>query len=188
MHSGSPKMRCIASTSSSVNGRSHTATPPTLPSPAMANPEKIELLRTRAQREIDEGTLPSCQLAVALDGEVIHTEAFGDATADSRYVMFSATKAVVASAVWLLIQSGDLDVSKKVVEYIPEFGTFGKDAVTVEQVMLHTSGFPAAPMGPPAWSTREGRLQRFSEWKLNFEPGTQYVYHPTSAHWVLAEL
>ena len=154
----------------------------------MANSEKIEQLRARARREIDEGLLPSCQLAVALDGEVIHHEAFGDATTDDRYVMFSATKAVVASAVWLLIQSGDLDVSKTVAEYIPEFGNNGKEGVTVEQVMLHTAGFPAAPMGAPAWSTREGRLQRFAEWKLNFEPGAMYVYHPTSAHWVLAEL
>ena len=154
----------------------------------MANPEKIEQLRARAQREIDEGLLPSCQLAVALDGEVIHHEAFGDATTDNRYVMFSATKAVVASAVWLLIQSGDLDVSKAVAHYIPEFGTNGKDVVTVEQVMLHTSGFPAAPLGPPTWYSREARLERFGKWKLNFEPGTRFVYHPTSAHWVLAEL
>jgi CubicO group peptidase (beta-lactamase class C family) len=154
----------------------------------MANPEKIEQLRTRARREIDEGLLPSCQFALALDGEVIHHEAFGDATTDNRYVIFSSTKPIVASAVWLLIQSGDLDVSKKVVDYIPEFGSHGKDAVTVEQVMLHTGGFPAAPMGPPAWSTRDGRLQRFSEWRLNWEPGSMFQYHPTSAHWVLAEL
>jgi CubicO group peptidase (beta-lactamase class C family) len=154
----------------------------------MANPEKIEALRTRARREIDEGRLPSCQLALALDGEVIHFETFGEATNDNRYVMFSATKPVVASAVWLLIQSGELDVTKPVADYIPEFGTNGKEAVTVEQVMLHTSGFPAAPMGPPVWFSREGRVQRFGEWKLNFEPGTRFVYHPTSAHWVLAEL
>ena len=154
----------------------------------MANDEKIEQLRTRARREIDEGLLPSCQLAVALDGEVIHAETFGAATNEHRYVMFSSTKPVVASAVWLLIQSGDLDVSKRVADYVPEFGTNGKDVITVEQVMLHTSGFPHAPMGPPAWSTREGRLQRFAEWKLNWEPGTKFEYHATSAHWVLAEL
>ena len=89
MHSGSPKIRCSASTSSSVIGRSHTVTAPTLPSAAMANPEKIEQLRARAQREIDEGVLPSCQLAVALDGEVIHHETFGDATTDEplRHVL-----------------------------------------------------------------------------------------------------
>jgi CubicO group peptidase (beta-lactamase class C family) len=155
---------------------------------AKVRDDKIEQLRSRARREIDEGRLPSCQIAVGLDGDIVHFETLGEATDDSRYVMFSATKAVVASAVWLLIQSGDLDVSKRVAEYVPEFGTHGKDIVTVEQVMLHTSGFPAAPMGPPAWSTREGRLQRFSEWKLNWEPGTMFQYHPTSAHWVLAEL
>lgn len=154
----------------------------------MANTEKIEQLRTRAQREIDEGLLPSCQLAVALDGEVIHHEAFGDATTDDRYVIFSSTKPIVASAVWLLIQSGELDVSRTVASYIPEFGANGKDAVTVEQVMLHTSGFPHAPLGAPQWWTRDGRVRRFAEWRLNWEPGSLYEYHPTSAHWVLAEI
>ncbi|MEZ5134328.1 MAG: hypothetical protein R2699_04540 [Acidimicrobiales bacterium] len=33
----------------------------------------------RARREIDEGLLPSCQLAVARQGELILHETFGDA-------------------------------------------------------------------------------------------------------------
>jgi CubicO group peptidase (beta-lactamase class C family) len=37
-------------------------------------------------------------------------------------------------------------------------------------------------------TTREERLERFAAWKLNWEPGTRFEYHPTSAHWVLAEL
>jgi CubicO group peptidase (beta-lactamase class C family) len=119
---------------------------------------------------------------------VIHFESLGGATNDNRYVIFSSTKPIVAAAVWLLIQSGDLDVSKPVADYIPELATNGKEVVTVEQVMLHTSGFPHAPLGAPAWWTREGRLERFAEWKLNWEPGTRFEYHATSAHWVLAEL
>jgi CubicO group peptidase (beta-lactamase class C family) len=152
------------------------------------NDDKVNALLKRAQREIDAGLLPSCQLALAQDGKVVVHEAFGDATTDTRYVMFSATKPVVAGAVWMLIQEGKLDVSRPVSEYIPEFKTNGKAAVTVEQVMLHTSGFPHAPLGPPEWATRDARLQRFSEWRLNWEPGTAFEYHPTSAHWVLAEL
>ena len=27
-----------------------------------------------------------------------------------------------------------------------------------------------------------------AKWRLNWEPGTRFEYHPTSAHWVLAEL
>ena len=46
---------------------------------------------------------PSCQIAIARHGELEVFEAFGDATTDTRYVVFSATKAFVASAVWALI-------------------------------------------------------------------------------------
>jgi CubicO group peptidase (beta-lactamase class C family) len=43
-------------------------------------------------------------------------------------------------------------------------------------------------MTAPDWWTREGRLERMRRWHLDWEPGTQMVYHPLSAHWVLAEL
>jgi CubicO group peptidase (beta-lactamase class C family) len=153
--------------------------------------DKVEQLRKRAQREIDEGLLPACQFALALDGEIAVHETYGDAPEGNRNVIFSATKPIVASTAWKLIQRGDLDISARVLDYVPAFGE-GEDErkreVTVEQVMLHTSGFPRAPLGAPAWWTREGRLARFAAWKLNWAPGTRFEYHPTSAHWVLAEI
>jgi CubicO group peptidase (beta-lactamase class C family) len=150
--------------------------------------ENVAKLRDRAAREIEEGTLPSCQLALALDGEIVHEEVLGDATLDSRYVIFSATKPIVAATMWTLIQEGAVDPTQRVVDVFPEFGANGKDAITVEQVMLHTAGFPHAPLSAPAWSSREGRVDRMATWRLNWEPGTRYEYHATSAHWVLAEL
>jgi CubicO group peptidase (beta-lactamase class C family) len=150
--------------------------------------DKVEALRKRAQREIDEGLLPSCQIALGLNGEIVFSETFGDATPDSRYIVFSSTKAFVAGAMWVLIGEGQVDVATKVADLIPEFGTNGKEVITIEQVMLHTSGFPMAPLGHPQWLTRDGRLEAFSKWRLNWEPGTAFEYHPTSAHWVLAEL
>jgi CubicO group peptidase (beta-lactamase class C family) len=71
---------------------------------------------------------------------------------------------------------------------VPGFGTNDKHVITVEQVMLHTSGFPLAPMPALEGDTSAGRCARFAEWRLNWEPGTKYQYHPTSAHWVLAEI
>jgi CubicO group peptidase (beta-lactamase class C family) len=150
--------------------------------------KEVDALLARAQREIDAGLLPACQIAIARGGELELFEAFGDATTDTRFIVFSATKAFVASAVWTLIADGLIDVSLPVTEYIPEFGTNGKDVITVEQVMLHTSGFPYAPLGPPAQWTREGRVGQFARWRLNWEPGSIYEYHATSAHWVLAEI
>jgi CubicO group peptidase (beta-lactamase class C family) len=55
-------------------------------------------------------------------------------------------------------------------------------------VLLHTSGFPHAPFAPLEWDDRDRRLARFSSWRCNWEPGTRFEYHPSSAHWVLAEL
>ncbi|MEY3361437.1 MAG: hypothetical protein RL531_1156 [Actinomycetota bacterium] len=156
--------------------------------PRTIDDDAIGRLLNRAHREIDAGLLPSAQIALALDGEVILDETLGEADVESRYCVFSATKPFIASVCWLLIQDGALDVSRRVVDYIPEFGTNGKEVVTVEQVMLHQSGFPSAPLGPPRWATTEGRLEAFAKWRLQWEPGTKFEYHPSSAHWVLAEI
>ena len=148
----------------------------------------VQELLDRAQREIDEGHLPSCQIAFARNGEVVFETTLGDATNDSRYVLFSTTKAIVVSGVWILLGEGALDPNARVADYIPEFATNGKDVITVEQVMLHTSGFPHAPFLATEWDDRARRLERFSTWRCNWAPGTRFEYHPTSAHWVLAEL
>ena len=152
------------------------------------NADAVADLIARAQREIDEGHTPSCQIAFARNGRIALWETLGDAAPESRYVIFSSTKPVVAGAVWILMGEGLLDVSSRVVEIVPEFASNGKDGITVEQVLLHTSGFPSAPFNPIEWDDRERRLERFASWRCNWEPGTRFEYHPTSAHWVLAEL
>lgn len=156
----------------------------------MINEDALGTLIDRAHREVDEGIVPSCQLAIAANGEVVEHVTIGDAVAgnDTRYVIFSSTKPIVASAVWQLLAEGAISLDDRIADHIPEFGSNGKDVVTVEQVLLHTSGFPHAPLGAPKWLTREGRLEAFAKWRLNWEPGTRFEYHATSAHWVLAEL
>jgi CubicO group peptidase (beta-lactamase class C family) len=150
--------------------------------------DKVADLFARARREVDAGHTPSCQIAIARDGRVAVWRTLGDAEPGSRYVIFSCTKALVAGAIWILIGEGALDVTRPVAHYVPEFATNGKDVITVEQVLLHTSGFPHAPFNVLDWDDRDRRLARFARWRCNWEPGTRFEYHPTSAHWVLAEL
>jgi CubicO group peptidase (beta-lactamase class C family) len=145
-------------------------------------------LIARAQRDIDEGHVPSCQLAFARNGKLALWVTLGDAAPESRYIIFSSTKPVVASALWILMGEGAIDVTRRVAEIIPEFGSNGKDVITIEQVMMHTSGFPGAPFDPLDWDDKDKRLARFANWRCNWEPGTRFEYHATSAHWVLAEL
>ncbi len=154
--------------------------------------QAVDALLTRARREVDDGLLPSCQLALAYRGELVAFETFAgsskDAGNETRYAVFSVTKAFIAGVVWQLIGEGSLLPDGRAAELVPEFGTNGKGVVTIEQLLGHTGGFPHAPLGPRDWATRAARLERFARWRLNWEPGTRYEYHATSAHWVLAEV
>jgi len=141
-----------------------------------------------ARADVESGWLPSCQLAVAHNGEVVAFETFGAATPATRYCIFSCTKPIVASAVWLLIGYGLLDVRRPVGAYVPELDRDAFAAVTVEQVMLHTGGFPKAEMPPRAGRDPSTRRAQFARWELEWEPGTRFEYHATSAQWVLADI
>jgi CubicO group peptidase (beta-lactamase class C family) len=150
--------------------------------------DRLDALRTRIRQEVDDGILPSCSYAIGLDGDVVVAESFGDATDATRYVVFSCTKAFVAGVMWQLIGEGRIALADRVIDHFPEFGDNGKESITVEQVMCHTAGFPRAPLGPPRWSDRAGRVEAMAGWRLNWDPGSRFEYHPTSAHWVLGEL
>ena len=159
--------------------------------------EKLEALFARARRDVDEGVLPSAQVAIARMGKLASLRTFGSAvqggqgrpaTDETLYSIFSSTKAIVAVAVWLLFEEGLLKLEERVADIIPEFATNGKDVVTVEQVLLHTCGFPYAPFRPECWGDREALIEAFQRWRLNWEPDSRYEYHPTSAHWVLSEI
>ncbi len=177
-----------------MNLAAHTATSPEA---VGIDPDKLEQLFARAQRDVDEGNLPSCQVAVARRGLIAGMRTFGraiqggqeqPATARTLYHYFSSTKAIVGAAMWLLLEDGVLRLDEKVAAVIPEFGTHGTDAIDIETLMLHAGGFPLAPFRQDWWSDRGKLLEAFSQWKLNWPVDSRFEYHATSAHWVMSEL
>jgi CubicO group peptidase (beta-lactamase class C family) len=161
------------------------------------DPDRVADLVARAEREVDAGTIGSCQLAVARHGRLGAVAAIGrvmqagvtrPATPETLYVAFSCTKGVMSAASWLLMQDGLLDPAERVAEIVPEFAANGKETVTVEHLLCHTAGFPAAPFPPEEWPDRAKRLARFASWRLDWEPGSRFTYHPTATMWVLAEV
>ncbi len=152
------------------------------------DPEQLAALMARVTKEVDEGLLPSCQVAIARHGKVAAMATFGDANNDNLYSVFSATKAMTSAAAWLLIQEGKLAIEELVKDIVPEFAANGKEAVNVEMLFTHTAGFPYAPFRPSDWNDKDKRLTRFTNWTLNWEPGTRFEYHPTSSMWVIAEI
>ena len=159
--------------------------------------ERLEAVFARVRRDVDDGVLPSAQVAVARQGKIAGLRTFGaavqdgverPATGETLYCIYSCTKAIVAAAVWLLFEDELLRLDERVAEIVPEFGTNGKDAVTVEQVLLHTAGFPRAPFPTEHWGDRDKLLAAFGNWRLTWEPGSRFEYHATSAHWLLSEI
>jgi CubicO group peptidase (beta-lactamase class C family) len=169
-----------------------------------ANPEdvgidslKLEALFDRTQREIREGLLPAAQIAIARNGKLAGFRSFGTvkhqgqpapASNETLFCVFSCTKAITSAAAWLLMQEGKLAIDERVADIVPEFGTHGKDVIRVEQLLTHTAGFPRAPFRPTEFLDHAARLQRFSDWRLNWEPGTRFEYHPSSSMYVVAEI
>ncbi len=148
----------------------------------------VDALFERIQHEIDAGDVGAAQVAIGLDGDVVAARSFGAATDDSRFVIFSATKALVAMSLLPHFADGSLELTETVAHHIPEFGHHAKDDVTVLQLLTMQGGFPQAPIGPDRWGTSEGRRAAFAEWHLDWPAGTRTEYHPVAAHWVIAEL
>lgn len=157
---------------------------------------KLAVLLDRAEREVRDGILPSAQVALAREGKLVALRTFGSATFEGHaapaddetlYVIFSCTKAITSAAAWLLIEEGKLRLDARVADLLPEFGAHGKQAVTVEQLFTHTAGFPRAPLDPLAvdWRTLPAA---FARWRLDWEPGSRFEYHPSSSMWVIAAL
>src|SRR5262249_25743051 len=135
---------------------------------------KVDALFQRAEREVREGLLPAVQIAVARNGKIGAMRTFGrarqggsekPATDETLFTIFSCTKAIMSAAAWILIGEGKLKENERVADIVPEFGTNGKDQITVQQVLLHIAGFPNAPYPQDEWLDRSKRLQRFSKWR-----------------------
>ncbi len=160
------------------------------------NPDKVQALMDRAERDVKEGVLPACQIAIARRGKIAAMQTFGravqggiekPATDQTVFVAMSATKAITSSALWLLIQEGKISPADRIVKYVPEYGTNGKETTTVEHLLIHTAGIPVAPGSFKDWGNRKRRLERFAQWRPTNPPGEKFIYHVHANYWPIAE-
>ena len=100
---------------------------------------------------------------------------------DSIYDLASVSKLFTAVVVMQQAEAGLVDLDAPVVGYLPEFAgrsaaPYAKQAVTVRQLLTHTSGLPA---WLPLWQTHPdppARLRAAVTADLTALPGTRYLY------------
>lgn len=105
------------------------------------------------QSRIDAKDFPSAVYLVAEKGEIVLQNALGlavvepekiEAKTDTIYDLASLTKVLVTGLLCAkLIENDELNLSDKIAKYFSEFEAGEKREITIENLLVHTSGFSA---------------------------------------------
>ena len=150
------------------------------------------------------GNVPGASLAVIKDGRLVYIKGYGvadiasrkAATTDSLFRIASISKSLTGTATLRLVQDGKLSLDTQIFDvlnvqpFLP--GGTAMDprirSITVRQLLEHSGGWDFAKSGnPPLWNVASAMgvpspptLAQYVSWvfgrKLDFDPGTQYVY------------
>ncbi len=153
---------------------------------AAVRADRFAALDAAVVRGIERGDCSGAVVLVLHQGQVVHRQAYGQAvvepekramTVDAVFDLASLTKPIAtAMAIHVLVQRDRLRLDAPVVRYRPSFGRKGKEGITVEQLMLHTSGL--AP-GSPVADYTDGlakALEKIDALPTNDPPGSRFRY------------
>jgi CubicO group peptidase (beta-lactamase class C family) len=151
---------------------------------------RFEPVRRLCQEAVSNDVAPGFVVLVAQAGQVQFQEAFGwrqatprqlPAFPDTVYDVASLTKAVVTSVLAMrAVGGGALTLDEPVAGRLPEFDGPGREAITVRQLLSHSSGLPAHR---PFW--RQATDADSERWAislaaarepLEYSPGTMSIY------------
>ena len=114
------------------------------------------------------------------------------ATPQTLFNLFSASKAMTAMVVHWLDEQGKVHLDDRVVETIPEFGRHGKEWVTLRHILSHRAGIPAVPMTGDFDTGLFGRgeeiVERLCDAKPSFRAGRRLAYHALTGGYVIGEV
>ncbi|MCI0684092.1 MAG: beta-lactamase family protein [Gemmataceae bacterium] len=135
---------------------------------------------------IGRGELPGAVVLVLHRGDIVYRRAFGQRSLlpmktpmdlATLFDLASLTKPIAtATAIMLLIEAGKLKLTDKLSDHLPAFRRKETEDITVEHLLLHTSGFIA---DNPLADYQDGRakaIERLHALKPLAPPGTKFVY------------
>jgi uncharacterized protein YbbC (DUF1343 family)/CubicO group peptidase (beta-lactamase class C family) len=153
-----------------------------------ATPLRAQLAREvsiAVERAIAAGEVPGAAVVVGRGDEQLLRAAFGSralepreaVTLDTLYDLASLTKPIAtATSVMKLVERGSLELQASVARVLPEFGAQGKDAITVEMLLLHTSGLVADNPLADYVGSQDDMWSRICALEPRSAPGTKFTY------------
>src|SRR6185437_16047162 len=127
--------------------------PQVAPSEVGLDAAKLEQIDAVVKEGIEQKRLPGAVVLVVRQGKIAFRRAYGlrskqpaeeRMTVDTVFDLASLTKPLAtATSIMILIEQGKLSLTDRVSQHLPEFGQKGKEKITLEQLLLHTSGLIA---------------------------------------------
>jgi uncharacterized protein YbbC (DUF1343 family)/CubicO group peptidase (beta-lactamase class C family) len=136
--------------------------------------------------EIAQRHLPGAVVLVARRGRVIWQKSYGaraveparePMTVDTIFDLASLTKILAtATSIMILVERGKLRLADPLSLYIPEIKGEGREAVTIEQLLTHRSGYAPDFDLRERWSGYDEAIKRLIKEPLRNPPGTRFTY------------
>lgn len=158
---------------------------------ALADPVDLSINQSDAidslvVAKIDGRGFPAAAVAVGNSKATLKVGGYGSLTYDSDVAITSSTQFDLASmtkvvatttAAMRLYESGALSLDKPVAEYLPAFGSNGKDVITIRQLLSHRSGLvPSRRYDRMGMTTRPEVIDAIMNDTLAYTPGSEYRY------------
>jgi beta-N-acetylhexosaminidase len=127
----------------------HSCIPYNNPNQAKINPQMVCRIDSIAADAIARKAMPGCVVLVAKDGGIVFEKAYGNYTYNSAdavsiesvYDVASVTKICATTiSVMKLYDEGKIDLSRKLVDYLPSVKGTNKEFLTIEKLLLHQAG------------------------------------------------
>ncbi len=114
-------------------------------------------------------------------GEMQIARTFGAAkTTSAAFLLGSISKPIAIAALMTLYDKGLFRLDDLAQKYLPEFKGDGRDRVTIQHLLTHTSGLPDQLPQNAELRSQHAKLSEFVNGALrvplHFEPGTKYEY------------
>jgi len=161
---------------------------PCAPQASTLSPEQIQTIGRAFQQNMERMKVPGATLAVARDGQLVYSRAFGKANLEldvpaSTATLFrtaSIAKTFTATAVMQFAEAGKLDLDAPVQNYCPAFPQ-KQWPLTSRQILGHLAGIrhydkPGEASGTEHFFTLADSLRIFKDDPLKHEPGTKFLY------------
>ena len=146
---------------------------------------KLEVIDAAIERAIVAGKAPGAVLRIE-HGGAVYQKTYGakaveperlPMTADTIFDGASLTKVISTTpAIMWLVERGQLRLDDRVSRWIPGFEANGKGAVTVRQLLTHTSGLRPGLSAKPAWGGVPRAIALAKAERLTTQPDTNFRY------------